>query len=170
MDIVFLTASVSRNAGGLYDAVRHLAMQEAALHCLSIRVFGLEDSNTQTDQQSWQGLLVTTAAPRGPRGFGYAPELLLALRTAQPELVHQHGLWMYTSVACRRWASQTGRPYVLSPHGMLDTWAIRNSAWKKRLAGWFYQNAHLRKAACLHALNQSEAKSLRAYGLRNPIC
>ncbi len=33
-----------------------------------------------------------------------------------------------------------------------------------------FQNSHLHAAACLHALCQSEADSIRAYGLRNPIC
>ena len=38
------------------------------------------------------------------------------------------------------------------------------SRWKKKLAGAVFQNAHLRDAACLHALCQSEADSMRAYG------
>jgi poly(glycerol-phosphate) alpha-glucosyltransferase len=53
---------------------------------------------------------------------------------------------------------------------MLDSWALRNSRWKKLLAGWLYEDRHLRGAACLHALNKSEAAAIRAYGLRNPIC
>jgi poly(glycerol-phosphate) alpha-glucosyltransferase len=53
---------------------------------------------------------------------------------------------------------------------MLDPWAVRNSSWKKTIAGWLYENEHLRGAACLHALCQSEAASIRAYGLDNPIC
>jgi glycosyltransferase involved in cell wall biosynthesis len=53
---------------------------------------------------------------------------------------------------------------------MLDRWALRNSAWKKKLAGYAYENRHLRGAACLHALNESEARSIRSYGLDNPIC
>jgi poly(glycerol-phosphate) alpha-glucosyltransferase len=53
---------------------------------------------------------------------------------------------------------------------MLDPWVVRNAQWKKRLAGWLYENAHLRGAACLHALCEAEAEAIRAYGLRNPIC
>jgi poly(glycerol-phosphate) alpha-glucosyltransferase len=76
---------------------------------------------------------------------------------------------MYTSVASLRWAKR-GSPYVISPHGMLDPWAVKNSRWKKRLAGALYEHRHLRGAACLHALSHAEAEAFRAYGLRNPVC
>ena len=46
------------------------------------------------------------------------------------------------------------RPYLVSPHGMLDPWAVRRAAWKKRLVAWWFENAHLAGAACLHALTQ----------------
>jgi poly(glycerol-phosphate) alpha-glucosyltransferase len=42
--------------------------------------------------------------------------------------------------------------------------------WKKRVAALFYENQHLREAACLRALSEAEARSIRSYGLRNPIC
>jgi poly(glycerol-phosphate) alpha-glucosyltransferase len=53
---------------------------------------------------------------------------------------------------------------------MLDPWALNNSRFKKKLAALVFENAHLRRAACLHALCQSEVKSIRGYGLTNPIC
>lgn len=91
------------------------------------------------------------------------------LESGRLSLLHIHGLWMYPSVACMQW-SRGKRPYLVSPHGMLDGWALRNSAWKKILAARLYENRHLRGAACLNALNESEAASIRAYGLRNPVC
>jgi poly(glycerol-phosphate) alpha-glucosyltransferase len=53
---------------------------------------------------------------------------------------------------------------------MLDPWAVRNAAWKKRIAATLYENAHLKKAPCLHALCRSEARAIRDFGLKNPIC
>jgi poly(glycerol-phosphate) alpha-glucosyltransferase len=47
---------------------------------------------------------------------------------------------------------------------------VRHAAWKKRLAGWWFEDAHLAGAACLHALTEAEARAIRAYGLLNPIC
>jgi glycosyltransferase involved in cell wall biosynthesis len=62
------------------------------------------------------------------------------------------------------------KPYVVSPHGMLHPWALRVSRWKKHLASRLYENNHLQRATCLHALNDTEAEAIRAYGLRKPIC
>jgi poly(glycerol-phosphate) alpha-glucosyltransferase len=59
---------------------------------------------------------------------------------------------------------------MVSPHGMLDSWALRNSGWKKKIAGYAYENRHLSGAACLHALHKAEASSIRDLGLQNPIC
>jgi glycosyltransferase involved in cell wall biosynthesis len=58
---------------------------------------------------------------------------------------------------------------VVSPHGMLEPWALRNSPWKKRLASWFFERNNLQSAHCLHALCSREAQNFRNYGLRNPI-
>jgi poly(glycerol-phosphate) alpha-glucosyltransferase len=87
-----------------------------------------------------------------------------------PDMLHSHGLWMYPGVAARKAAAHAGIPLIISPHGMLDSWALKNSAWKKRIAGWLYENRNLRSAACIHALCESEYQSIRAYGLTNPVC
>jgi poly(glycerol-phosphate) alpha-glucosyltransferase len=77
---------------------------------------------------------------------------------------------MYPSLASLRWSRGARRPYLVAPHGMLDPWAVQRAVWKKRLVGWWFENAHLAGAACLHALTEGEARALRAYGLANPIC
>lgn len=46
----------------------------------------------------------------------------------------------------------------------------KNGRWKKRVASLLYEDTHLRRSACIHALCVPEAKAIRAYGLKNPIC
>jgi len=53
---------------------------------------------------------------------------------------------------------------------MLDPWALTRSAWKKRPAWWLFENRNLRTAACIHALCECEYQSIRARGLKNPVC
>jgi poly(glycerol-phosphate) alpha-glucosyltransferase len=92
-----------------------------------------------------------------------------AIDAANPDLVHNHGIWQYRSAIVRSWSRRTGRPYVVSPHGMLDPWAVNHSRWKKRLSLAWYEGRHLRDAPCLHALNRSEYESIRKFGLKNPV-
>lgn len=169
MKVLLLTASVSRRAGGVFDAVRNLAGSLRANVDYPVQVFGLHDRDTEADRGAWGDVPVRTFDVAGPAAFGFAPGLERALEAAQPGIVHVHGLWMYPSVASLRWAKRAS-PYIISPHGMLDPWAVQNSRWKKRLAGALFEHRHLRGAACLHALNRTEAEAFRAYGLRNPVC
>jgi glycosyltransferase involved in cell wall biosynthesis len=167
--LIYLTGPISRAAGGLFDAVRILALEMEDQGRYSTSVVGLDDPSAELDRPLWGRIETTVMQVRGPRAFGYAPELSRTLRSKNPDLIHVHGLWMYPSVAAIHW-SRNGKPYLVSPHGMLDPWALENSRWKKRAAAAFYENRHLHGAACLHALNDAEVRAIRAYGLRSPVC
>ncbi len=169
MRIAFITASVSRKAGGLFESVRRLA-QSMEREAAYVEVFTLEDADTGADRSCWEPVPISAFRVRGAWQFGFAPRLTTALVKSEASLLMSHGIWMYPSTVAHGWHKKTGRPYIVHPHGMLDRWAVRNSAWKKRLAWAFYERAHLREAACIRALCQSEADSIRAYGLKNPIC
>lgn len=167
--VAYLTSFLSRSAGGLFDAVRNLALSVDEQKRYAASVMGVYEPEFDRDRLMWGKTDVTAFRVTGPSAFGYAPQLLPGIRQKNPDIVHVHGLWMYPSVAAFRW-SAGGRPYMISPHGMLDPWALGNSSWKKRISAALYENRHLRGAACLHALNEAEAESMRAFGLRNPIC
>src|SRR5215472_1139763 len=168
MKVGFLVSSVSREAGGLFQSVRGLAKAVASTN-QEVRVFGIRDEQSAVDLQEWRPLSVETFRPR-LRTWGYSNELVPAMLDTGLDVLSVHGLWKYCSVASQRWHRQTGRPYVVHPEGMLESWAVRNAMWKKRIAGLLYENQHLRGAACLRALSDAEAQSIRSYGLRNPIC
>jgi poly(glycerol-phosphate) alpha-glucosyltransferase len=165
MTIGILTPSLGYTGGGIATAVRGLARALAGARTAIPRVFGIERGDSDS---AWKGALLCPSS--GPAAFGYSPSLLQALRVAKLELLHVHGLWMYPSVAAPCWSGRERKPYIVSPHGMLDSWALRNAAWKKRIAALLYERRSLEGAACLHALTPAEAGAIRAFGLRNPIC
>lgn len=165
-----LLASTSRNAGGLFESVRRLHQKLQAFPGVTVPVFGLHDRFSDADNPRWLPLVVDSSTVRGPEFFGYSPELKFKLAAANIDLLQVHGIWQYPSAAAVAWHRQTKRPYMISPHGMLDPWAVKNSHWKKMLAHLFYEGTHLRGAACIRALCESEAQAIRAYGLKNPIC
>ncbi|MFA5205006.1 MAG: glycosyltransferase, partial [Lentisphaeria bacterium] len=102
-----------------------------------------------------------------PLGVGRAAARLL--REQAIDVVHVHGLWSPAMHAVCAAARAQGVPLVVSPHGMLTPWALRQHAWKKRLAWRLYQHRDLRSAAVLHATADTEAAELRGLGLRNPL-
>lgn len=170
MKIAILTGSVSRQAGGTFDAIRRPASILASNYGVTIEVLGTYDSNTELDRPGWGPLTPKTFVVIGPSKFALASGMAMALERFRPELQHTHGLWMYYSLVNHRFHRQYQTPYLISPHGMLDDWAIRNSAWKKRLVGLIFEHKHLAQSACLHGLCEPERVAIRAFGLKNPLC
>jgi poly(glycerol-phosphate) alpha-glucosyltransferase len=164
-----LTGPVSRSAGGLYESVRRL-VQELECTGMEVAVLGTFDQFTGEDILAWDPVVVRAFRPIGPSRFGYSPGYFRFLDLYKPEILHSHGIWMYSSIATLRYATKARIPYMISPHGMLDPWAVRNSYWKKWLARHLYENRHLRECTCLRALCREEADAFRAFGLANPIC
>lgn len=87
----------------------------------------------------------------------------------QYELVHIHALWrccLHNVVsACRK----AKVPYVISPRGMLDPWALSVKPHRKRIARILFQDRDLRGAAAIHATAEAEAEHIRAAGFANRI-
>ncbi len=163
---VVVLSGISRRAGGLYYSVSSLYKVLADFD-VEVSVFGRADSFVNKDLSLWCPLAVSPYTSFGP--LGNSVSLRRLLKNANADLVHQHGLWKDDQWAALQWQKQVSRPVVISPHGMLDPWALRNSEWKKKIVGRLFANKSLRKATCIHALCQSEAESIRAYGLSNPI-
>jgi glycosyltransferase involved in cell wall biosynthesis len=97
-----------------------------------------------------------------------APLRTLHAAIQSSDIVHIHGIWDWHSVAAGTLASHAGVPYVVSAHGMLDPWAVRNKRWKKWLYARLIERRNLNRAACLCALTDSEVTDYRAFGLRPP--
>jgi poly(glycerol-phosphate) alpha-glucosyltransferase len=136
---------------------------------MQVSVFGTEDEHTAADIGAWAPVEVRAFRPMGPHQFGFSPQFGRALQDFSPDLVHTHGLWAYSSVVTNQYRRRRGVPHVISAHGMLDPWAVNNSRWKKAVAYFFYEGAHLGEASCLRALCEPEARAIRQLGLKNPI-
>lgn len=162
-----LAGSLTRSGGGVAESVLAAAEALRAIDGFEVELFCLDMDEPAIETGGPPPRLFR---PAGPAAFGYAPGLSAALAGADLDVLHVHGIWMYMSVAARQWKAQSGRRYVVSPHGMLDPWALANSGWKKRLAGILYERGSLRSADCLHALCEAELASIRDFGLRNAVC
>ncbi|MEP7221303.1 MAG: glycosyltransferase [Novosphingobium sp.] len=157
--IGLLTASASRQGGGVFEAV---VAQAALIRSLGAEalIFALDDSDAGRDRARFDCSPVMLAKVRGPRQIGFAPQLSQMLLDARLDCLHLHGIWMYPSRAGLLWARESGRPYVISPHGMLDPWITAHGRWKKALARAGYERASWAQASLLHALTGQEAADI----------
>jgi glycosyltransferase involved in cell wall biosynthesis len=101
-----------------------------------------------------------------PQRYWRASGLRSALKRAAAgaDLVHVHGLWNMTSLAGVAAARAAGKPYLISPRGMLQPEARERHREMKSLAYWGVERANLRDAAMLHATSALEGRELTQYG------
>lgn len=157
--IGLLTASASRLGGGVFEAVAAQAQLLRTLGAVPV-VVALDDAHSAADAHRFGGSELHHAAVKGPGFFGYSPQLHGILDAARLDLLHLHGIWMYPSAAASRWTARSGKPLLISPHGMLDPWITSRGRWKKALARAGYERRAWRRAAAFHALTDREAADI----------
>jgi poly(glycerol-phosphate) alpha-glucosyltransferase len=170
LSVAFLTPSVSRKAGGIFEIERRLAQSLAEHEGVDVEVFALRDEHTQDDAPLWNSTPMHAFSPKGPRQFGWSPDLRTAFMKQSADVGHLHVLWMYTSILMREWSRRVRKPYVTTLNGMLEPWALNNARWKKRLSALLYERTCLRHAACIQVNSESELRGAREFGLKNPFC
>lgn len=170
MRIAHVTSQLCRASAGLGAAVASIsaATQKTGNE---VCVFGLTSPDWAAgDGATWNGgptKVFETTRWSGP--LGYAPEMLRALLDFDPDCVHLHGLWTYPSIAAHRWHCKTGRPYVVSAHGMLMPASLSYKSGRKTVARHLFQNRAMRDAAVLHATSTDEEAAYRALGFDNRV-
>lgn len=87
----------------------------------------------------------------------------------QPALIHDHGIWGPTNLAAWRAARSRGAPYVLSPRGMLEPWALEFKARKKKLAWMLYQQRIVASAAAVVATSEQECENVKRLFPKLPV-
>lgn len=168
--IALLHRVASRFDGGIYFAQTGLLPHLGTIAGASaeFRVFAGSEGLAGTNHEEWRPATVEAFPMAGPRSFGFASGLGAALEAYDPHVLHVHGLWRYCGWIALRHHRRFGTPMIVSPHGMLDTGALRISPAKKAIAGALFQNAQLRRSAAVHCLNRAEAEAVRAYGIAAP--
>ena len=164
MKVLEVTHSLTSQGGGVAIAIQSLGLALADLG-VEVAFAALRDSGTSLP--GWASFAPRFSQPAFPKKIVPSADLMDSLKCS--DLLHSHGLWSAISLAVSSHGRRTRNPWIVSPHGMMDPWALANSRWKKRIAALISEDRHLHGAACIHALCQSEAESIRAYGLKNPI-
>ena len=116
------------------------------------------------------GIRLAAFPINGPGKFWrFSPGASHALQqaVAEVDVVHLHGLWMWIQWAAARQAFRLNKPFVITPHGMLEAWIWQRQPGYQRLKKSLYWNAiaypAFHRAARVHALTAREAATLQTY-------
>lgn len=84
-------------------------------------------------------------------------------------IYHANGLWTYPSHITAKIARDTGKKYIIAPHGMLYPAGLQSKPWKKQLALTLFQKYDIEQADAIQATCRQEAEHIAALGYKNPI-
>jgi glycosyltransferase involved in cell wall biosynthesis len=145
---------------------RALGEAGAEIEVFTTTANGPEPLPAVPDGTEYEGVRVRYFPLAWPKRYWRASGLgaALARALAEADLVHVHGLWNLTGSTAITHARAAGKPYVVSPRGMLQPAAMRRNHAVKLAAYWAYERAHLRGAALLHATSPIEQQQLERYG------
>jgi glycosyltransferase involved in cell wall biosynthesis len=80
------------------------------------------------------------------------------------DVVHTHNMFAPTMAIARWICRKKAVPYLTTPHGMLEPWALSYKASKKRLYYRHFEVPALKSARAIHVLNQQEATHVHQLG------
>lgn len=172
MRILHVVSKIDPKCGGIVSALGGLTLAQKAAG-LDVRVLSTMDATRSDD--SLARLLRDRGIQVGIVGMARGPLLshpslrpTMQSMAAEVDLVHVHGLWEEAHHQGPRAARRLGKPYVITPHGMLDPWSLRQSRWGKRLMMLWRVKRNLRNAAALHFTAEMERQLTQPLGLRVP--
>ena len=170
--VCHVVASINRDTGGTAAAVTNLTEVLAKID-IDCHLFTLDYQNCGS-QIPTSGIKLhsypATFVTRSLRGWQLdASRALRQLAATELDLIHNHGLWMFPNVYARQAAVGNQIPLVISPEGMLESWSLKHSRYKKWLAWQLYERKNLRSATVFQATSVAEVASIKTLGYKQHV-
>ena len=150
MNVLQITPYLSQSNGGPFFSVRRLS-HELFAHGVHVDVAGIAYGDPENVSSYWQPLQLSTVLGSFPCFFGYGSGFPVKIATVHPQIVHTHGIWLYSHLAAYRYCTTKNTPLIVSPRGMLEPWAFKHKNWKKLPLWLAYEKRSLQSARVLHA-------------------
>lgn len=101
--------------------------------------------------------------------YGYSRNICRFLKESSYDIYHTNGLWMYCNHKTCSIARKKNKPYIITPHGMLYSQALKRSYWKKYPLIKLFFNKDINKASCIHVTCEEEMNHVRNFGYKGDI-
>ena len=163
----------ARRYGGPIESVhglcRALAARGHEVAVATTNVDGPGDTDVPlATPVAMDGVRVHYFPSRRGRRLYYSPPMreFLHESMARWDLVHTHSVFLWPTTAAARIARAAGKPYVVSPRGMLVPSLIeRRSTLAKRAWIALFERRNIEGAAAIHVTSAIERRDLEALGL-----
>jgi glycosyltransferase involved in cell wall biosynthesis len=94
--------------------------------------------------------------------WNYASELTKYLNSniKNDDVMHLHGVFMHTQYASSRFAVKNNIPHLITPHGMLEPWYLKDKRLKKQVYLTLLLKKILQQSTIIHAITPFEKENL----------
>lgn len=98
------------------------------------------------------------------------PDAIKAMKTSRVDIVHFHGCWRDSDFMIARKARKAGTRIVISPHGQLEPWVVKQDYWKSRLPRIIaYQKRIVNDAFAVVVMGKMEENCMKHLGWNTRI-
>ena len=161
---------VDSRAGGPAFAMAGLckAQKAAGMDVTALATFRKGEGRDIAEDLEHAGVHVTLVGPAvGPlSSHRHLPATLRAL-VQSVDVVHAHGVWEDVQHHAARTAHRFGKPYVITPHGMLSPWSLGQKPLKKKIYLMLRLRKDLNRAAAIHLTSAAEREFIAPLKLRS---
>jgi len=114
-------------------------------------------TNAKEDHDAYIGF-----APEKLKSWNYSPALTnyLLSQMNDVDILHLHGVFMHAHYASAKIGRKNNIPYVVTPHGMLEPWHLKDKKLKKKIYRALVLDKLLAKSKILHAITPFEKENL----------
>ena len=85
------------------------------------------------------------------------------------DLVHTNAIFSYVTLPAYWSCKKEHIPYIVTPRGMLEPWALSYKAWKKKFYYSLLEKPALNRANAIHMLASTEAQRTESLQLKAPV-
>lgn len=167
MKILQTISGMSATSGGPSTCTNDLLNGLEAIHPGMVDLLTFENTKGDNIGKDSRWLIEIADDCRTPLQISY--NFRKSISQSNYDLYHCNALWLYCNHLTCQYARQKGKPYVLSPHGMLYPTALSIKSFKKKLMlrAWF--KSDILGANCIHATCEDEMRYCRQFGYKGPI-
>lgn len=167
MKILHVTASLSPNYGGPAHVVRELT-ESLAENGNQVTIYTLdafEEKGANANKYLIKGVEVKRFRTNKMMSFGHSFELFRELKKniKNFDIVHVHSIYYAYGIMVRKLCKKYKIPYIITPHGSLNSYIYQRKKIKKRLYEFMFENKNMNDSQALHFTAAEESMQANGY-------
>uniref|UniRef100_A0A7V0Z6K0 Glycosyltransferase n=1 Tax=candidate division WOR-3 bacterium TaxID=2052148 RepID=A0A7V0Z6K0_UNCW3 len=168
--ILHVIAGFHQQGGGPIDSLQNLLPILSDLGC-KITLVSSTYASSEDIAEIMRNVDLQIFPTQGPQWVAYSKQMrsFLMNYAKKFDIIHSHGLWQFPSWFASFVAKKFYIKHIITPNGHLDTWCLRHSYFRKKMALYFYQYRALKQAALLHGKSYDEIRCFKQLGLSGPF-